>query len=74
MLKYFEKSFKLFILTELQNKKLELEIFVQIVKKIIEVEAKANLRSWAIMKNIDQTIFRAFGLSTSPQLTIKANQ
>ena len=53
MLKYFQKSLQLSILAELQNENYKLEKFVQILKKIVVVKAKANLRSWANTKNMN---------------------
>lgn len=43
MLSYFRKNLRLSILIKLQNKNLELESFVQIVKKIVIAKAKTNL-------------------------------
>lgn len=54
MLKYFQKDLKFFILAKLQNKDLELKSFVQIVKKVVIANAKANLQLWAITQDIDQ--------------------
>ena len=54
MLKYFREGLWPSILAELQNKDHELENFFQIVKKAVAAEAKANLRSRAITKDMDQ--------------------
>ena len=60
MLRYFQKDLQPSILAKLQNKDLELKNFVQIVKKAVIAKAKANLRSWATTKNIDQHCFWGF--------------
>lgn len=60
MLKYFWEGLRLSILAKLQNKNLELENFVQIVKKAIVVEAKANLRARATTHNMDQHCLQDF--------------
>lgn len=44
MLKYFQKDLKRSILAKLQNKNIEPESVVQIVKKTVIVKAKANLQ------------------------------
>ena len=54
MLRYFREGLRPSILAELQNEDHELESFVQIVKKAVVAEAKANLRSRATTKNMDQ--------------------
>ena len=54
MLRYFREGLRPSILAELQNEDLELESFVQIVKKAVVAEAKANLRSRATTKDMDQ--------------------
>ena len=54
MLRYFQKGLRPSILAKLQNENHELENFFQIVKKAVAAKAKANLRSWATIKNIDQ--------------------
>ena len=54
MLRYFREGLRPSILAELQNKDLELENFVQIVKKAVVAKAKANLRSRTITRNMDQ--------------------
>ena len=54
MLRYFWKSLRPSILAELQNKDHKLENFLQIVKKAVAAEAKANLRLRATIKDIDQ--------------------
>lgn len=54
MLKYFYKDIWPSILAKLQNKDLKPKSFVQIVKKAVVVEDKANLRPWATICNIDQ--------------------
>ena len=43
MLKYFQKSLRLFMLAKSQNKDLELKNFLQIVKIAIITKAKKNL-------------------------------
>ena len=43
MLRYFWEGLKPSILAKLQNKNLELESVLQIVKKIVIAKAKANL-------------------------------
>ena len=48
------RSLRPSILAELQNEDHELKSFVQIVKKEVVAEAKANLRSRATTKNMDQ--------------------
>ena len=54
ILRYFQKDLRPSILAELQNKNHKLENFLQIVKKTVTAKAKANLWSWATIKNMDQ--------------------
>ena len=54
ILRYFRKGLRPSILAELQNEDHELENFLQIVKKTVAVKAKANLRSRATTKDMDQ--------------------
>ena len=54
ILRYFKESLWPSILAELQNKDHKLENFLQIVKKAVAAEAKANLRSQATTKDMDQ--------------------
>ena len=54
MLRYFRECLRPSILAELQNEDLELENFVQIVKKAVVAEAKANLRPRATTRDMDQ--------------------
>ena len=54
MLRYFQEGLRPSILAELQNEDHELENFLQIVKKAVAAEAKANLRSRATTKDMDQ--------------------
>ena len=54
MLRYFQEGLRPSILAELQNKDLELESFVQIVKKAVVAKAKASPRPWATAWDIDQ--------------------
>ena len=54
MLRYFQEGLRLSILAELQNEDHELENFLQIVMKAVAAKAKANIRSRAITKDIDQ--------------------
>ena len=54
MLRYFREGLRPSILAELQNEDLELESFVQMVKKAGVAEAKANLRSRATTRDMDQ--------------------
>ena len=54
MLRYFQKGLRPSILAELQNEDHELENFLQIVKKAVAAEAKANLRSRTTTKDMDQ--------------------
>ena len=54
MLRYFREDLWPSILAELQNEDHELENFLQIVKKAVAAKAKANLRSRATTKDIDQ--------------------
>ena len=54
ILKYFWEGLRPSILAKLQNKDFELGSFVQIVKKAVIAEAKANARSQATIKNMDQ--------------------
>ena len=54
MLKYFQEGLRPSILAELQNEDHELENFLQIVKKAVATKAKANLRSRATTKNMNQ--------------------
>ena len=54
MLRYFREGLRPSILAELQNEDHELENFLQIVKKAVAAEAKANLRSRATTKDMDQ--------------------
>ena len=63
MLRYFRKGLKPSILAELQNKDLELESFVQIIKKTIVVKAKANLRPRGTTCNIDQNCLQGSRLA-----------
>lgn len=43
MLKYFQEGLKLSVLAELEYQDLKLESFDQIIKKVVEVEAKSAL-------------------------------
>ena len=54
MLRYFREGLRPSILAELQNENHELENFLQIVKKTVAAKAKANLRSRATTKDMDQ--------------------
>lgn len=54
ILSYFWEDLRSFILAELQNEHLELESFIQIVKKSVVAKAKANLRPRATTQYIDQ--------------------
>ena len=54
MLRYFQEGLRPFILAELQNEDLKLENFVQIVKKAVVAEAKANLQPRSTTCNMDQ--------------------
>lgn len=65
MLRYFWKSLQLFILAELQNNDLKLKNFVQILKKIIVIKAKANLGLWATICNINQNCPGSFQLANT---------
>lgn len=60
MLKYFRKGLRPSILAKLQNKNLELESFVQIIKKAVIAKAKANLWPWATTCDIDQQCTQGF--------------
>lgn len=42
MLRYFQKSLRSSILAKLENEDLELEIFIQIMKKTVIAKTKAN--------------------------------
>ena len=55
---YFREGLQPSILAKLQNKDLKLESFVQIVKKAVVTKAKANLRSQATTKDMDQHCLR----------------
>lgn len=68
MLWYLSKNVKPCILTELQNKDLELENFVWIIKKTLIAKAKINLWPWATTCNINQYCSQGF----SPNYTIAA--
>lgn len=46
MQRYFRKSLKLFILAKLKYQDLKLENFNQMVKKVVNVEAKAILQPY----------------------------
>ena len=54
ILRYFREGLIPSILAELQNEDLELENFVQIIKKAVVAEAKANLRPRATTRDMDQ--------------------
>ena len=54
MLRYFQKGLQPSILVNLQNEDHKLKNFFQVVKKAVAAEAKANLRSRATTKDIDQ--------------------
>ena len=54
MLRYFQEGLQSSILVKLQNKVHKLENFFQIVKKAVTVKVKANLRSQATTKDMDQ--------------------
>ena len=71
MLRYFREGLRPSILAELQNEDHELESFVQIVKKAVVAEAKANLRSRATTKDMDQHCPRG---SRSANSTAAKNQ
>ena len=58
MLRYFRKGLRPSILAKLQNDNLKLESFVQIVKKAVIAEAKANLQPRATTCDIDQICFQ----------------
>ena len=71
MLRYFREGLRPSILAELQNEDLELESFLQIVKKAVVAEAKANLRSRATTRDMDQHCSRG---SRSAHFTAAKNQ
>ena len=54
MLRYFREGLWSSIFAKLQNEDHELENFFQIVKKAVASKAKANLRSRATTKDLDQ--------------------
>ena len=54
MLRYFRKGLRPSILAKLQKEDHELESFIQIVKKAVVAETKANLRPRATTKDMDQ--------------------
>ena len=54
ILKYFQEDLRPSILAKLQNEDHELKNFLQIVKKVVIAEAKANLQSRATTKDMDQ--------------------
>lgn len=59
ILNNFWKSLRPYILAKLQNKHFKLECFIQIMKKIVVNKAKANLRPWSIIQNIDQYYYQS---------------
>ena len=71
MFRYFQKGLRPSILAKLQNEDHELENFLQIVKKAVAAEAKANLRSRATTKDMDQHCPRG---SRSANSTAAKNQ
>ena len=71
MLRYFREGLRPSILVELQNEDHELENFLQIVKKAVAAKAKANLRSRAATKDMDQHCPRG---SRSANSTAAKNQ
>ena len=71
MLRYFREGLRPSILAELQNEDHELENFLQIVKKAVAAEAKANLWSQATTKDMDQHCPRG---SRSANSTAAKNQ
>ena len=63
MLRYFWKNLKPSILAKLEHQNLELESFNQIVKKVINAEAKIVLQPYFSTKKIDQNCSRNFWLA-----------
>ena len=65
ILRYFWEGLKPYILVKLEHRDLELESFDQIVKKVVNVKAKAALRSCSSTKQMDQNCPRGFQSANS---------